>query len=85
MCRFFWKILDLEHKGYLTVFDLNYFFRDVCKKMVSSFLDIRMGVIIAVNKLLWVCREMCLCVRYYTCHISVHVANSFVLFAVICR
>jgi len=33
--QYFWKILDIQRCGYLTIFSLNYFFRAVCQKMIE--------------------------------------------------
>ncbi len=33
--NYFWKLLDIQRTGYLTVFALNYFFRAVCQKMID--------------------------------------------------
>eukprot|EP00698_Gefionella_okellyi_P018529 TRINITY_DN5564_c0_g1_i2.p1 TRINITY_DN5564_c0_g1~~TRINITY_DN5564_c0_g1_i2.p1 ORF type:complete len:304 (-),score=77.91 TRINITY_DN5564_c0_g1_i2:1982-2893(-) len=31
--RFFWRFLDIKRQGYLTIFTINYFFREIVKKL----------------------------------------------------
>eukprot|EP00823_Brevimastigomonas_motovehiculus_P009181 TRINITY_DN8845_c0_g1_i1.p1 TRINITY_DN8845_c0_g1~~TRINITY_DN8845_c0_g1_i1.p1 ORF type:complete len:482 (+),score=107.63 TRINITY_DN8845_c0_g1_i1:19-1464(+) len=35
--HYFWKIFDLQHVGYITVFTLNYFFRAIVQKMSETY------------------------------------------------
>ena len=34
--RYYWRVLDMNEKGYLTAFELNYFFRDIVSLMAAQ-------------------------------------------------
>mmetsp|Transcript_42560 Transcript_42560/g.100151 ORF Transcript_42560/g.100151 Transcript_42560/m.100151 type:complete len:313 (+) Transcript_42560:319-1257(+) len=34
--RFFWRFLDVQNKGFLSIFDINYFFREVAMQLERS-------------------------------------------------